>query len=192
MDARDRLLSLLAAQAEGWGFTEEKEGGWGPTFQRKVAYGIQSLEYAVQQRQNGCLVSVTGRMAFQVVHGGEPIELAFRSVSSRLGGPGPDRWPLSTKATETKVHRIAAEIEASCTQVLLPFLNRVSTPQGLLTFMAEEYEPLMLVSPSLFLPFRRAALVCQTLLPPYEAAAALAQLCAAEHTFRARWEARGT
>ncbi|MFC6661048.1 hypothetical protein [Deinococcus multiflagellatus] len=56
--------------------------------------------------------------------------------------------------------------------------------------MAEDYQPLMLVSPSLFLPFRRAALVLEALLPLAERAPALAQLGAAEEAFRARWEAR--
>ncbi|MVN85941.1 hypothetical protein GO986_04100 [Deinococcus sp. HMF7620] len=131
-------------------------------------------------------------MTYQVLAQGQETRVAFPSSPDWLDATQPHEWLLVPHAKEEGIHLIAAEVEASCTQTLLPFLNQVSAPEGLLAFMVDINQPLKLLiaGPWPSGPFRRAAAVLEALLSPDELAPALAQLSAAELAFRTRWEAR--
>ncbi|WP_221091109.1 SAM-dependent methyltransferase [Deinococcus aquaedulcis] len=148
------------------------------------------MKYRLDFDQNRWHASVQGCVRFSVPLDQEERVLSFCSTPHRLDRTQGRRWRFLPDAREPELRWIAKEFRSSYTRKLWPFLQQISSPAGLLAFMVNEYQPSQLASANVLNPFRSAALVLESRLPPEQAAQALARLSAAEHAFRIRWAAR--
>ncbi|WP_189068129.1 hypothetical protein [Deinococcus radiotolerans] len=148
MSAADDLLDAFQGLCAGWGFQVAEPG----EAVRDISHGRQRLHLRVQPRQSFWRVGLIARTSFLVEPDAEEYVCSFKTSPHFLNPSWPLDWTLTGPAS---LPRVREGIQRAYAEELGSFLEQTRTPDGLLRWLRQEYDPLRLVSPSATQPLWR-------------------------------------